>query len=48
MLLAFDREHPEWGVTEVATEFGLDKSVAQRLLAALAYRHNVGATVTAR
>ncbi|WP_461037401.1 IclR family transcriptional regulator [Streptomyces mayteni] len=38
VLLAFDREHPEWGVTEVAHEFGLDKSVAQRLLAALAYR----------
>ncbi|MFD5319307.1 IclR family transcriptional regulator [Streptomyces sp. NPDC127098] len=38
VLLAFDREHAEWGVTEIAAEFGLDKSVAQRLLAALAYR----------
>ncbi|MFD5752571.1 IclR family transcriptional regulator [Streptomyces sp. NPDC127033] len=38
LLLSFDREHAEWGVTEVAAEFGLDKSVAQRLLAALAYR----------
>ncbi|MBB4782400.1 IclR family transcriptional regulator [Streptomyces rapamycinicus] len=38
VLLAFDRERPEWGVTEIAEEFGLDKSVAQRLLAALAYR----------
>jgi DNA-binding IclR family transcriptional regulator len=38
LLLSFDRERPEWGVTDVATEFGLDKSVAQRLLAALAHR----------
>ncbi|MEU5024417.1 IclR family transcriptional regulator [Streptomyces milbemycinicus] len=38
VLLSFDRERPEWGVTEIAAEFGLDKSVAQRLLAALAYR----------
>ncbi|MBI0382297.1 helix-turn-helix domain-containing protein, partial [Streptomyces albiflaviniger] len=38
VLLSFDRERPEWGVTEIAEEFGLDKSVAQRLLAALAYR----------
>jgi len=38
VLLAFDRERPEWGVMEVAAEFGLDKSVAQRLLAALAHR----------
>lgn len=38
LLLSFDREHPEWGVSDVAAEFGLDKSVAQRLLAALAYR----------
>ncbi|MFC7812965.1 IclR family transcriptional regulator [Streptomyces olivaceus] len=38
VLQAFDRERPEWGVSEVAKEFGLDKSVAQRLLAALAHR----------
>lgn len=38
VLQSFDREHPEWGVSDVAKEFGLDKSVAQRLLAALAYR----------
>ncbi|MFI9461000.1 IclR family transcriptional regulator [Streptomyces xiamenensis] len=38
LLLSFDRDHPEWGVSDVAAEFGLDKSVAQRLLAALAHR----------
>lgn len=38
LLQSFDRERPEWGVSDVAREFGLDKSVAQRLLAALAYR----------
>ncbi|GAA4847053.1 IclR family transcriptional regulator [Saccharopolyspora rosea] len=38
VLLAFDRQHPEWGVTEVAAEFGLHTSIAQRLLAALAHR----------
>ncbi|WP_320778718.1 IclR family transcriptional regulator [Streptomyces sp. CRN 30] len=38
LLQSFDRDRPEWGVSDVAREFGLDKSVAQRLLAALAYR----------
>ncbi|MEU6262655.1 IclR family transcriptional regulator [Saccharopolyspora shandongensis] len=38
VLLAFDRARPEWGVTEVATEFGLHTSIAQRLLATLAHR----------
>ncbi|MER7081324.1 transcriptional regulator, IclR family [Saccharopolyspora kobensis] len=38
VLLAFDRAHPERGVTEIATEFGLHTSVAQRLLATLAHR----------
>ena len=38
VLLAFDRARPEWGVTEVAREFGLHTSIAQRLLAALAHR----------
>ncbi|MEW2544267.1 IclR family transcriptional regulator [Streptomyces sp. NPDC047002] len=38
LLQSFDRDRPEWGVSDVAKEFGLDKSVAQRLLAALAYR----------
>ncbi|QKV67594.1 IclR family transcriptional regulator [Streptomyces harbinensis] len=38
LLLSFDRDHPEWGVSDVAAAFGLDKSVAQRLLAALAHR----------
>lgn len=38
ILLAFDRNHPEWGVTEVAREFGLHNSIAQRLLAVLAHR----------
>lgn len=37
VLLAF-RERPEWGVTELARELGLDKSVTQRLLATLAGR----------
>ncbi|MFC7330451.1 IclR family transcriptional regulator [Marinactinospora rubrisoli] len=38
VLLAFDRGRTDWGVTEVAREFGWDKSVAQRILATLAYR----------
>lgn len=38
LLLSFDRDHPEWGVSDVATAFDLDKSVAQRLLASLAHR----------
>lgn len=38
VLLSFDRNHPEWGVTEVAHEFGLHTSIAQRLLAGLAHR----------
>lgn len=36
--MSFDREHPERGVTEVARDFGLSHSVAQRLLAVLAHR----------
>lgn len=38
VLLAYERSQPDWGVTEVATEFGWDKSSAQRLLATLAHR----------
>ncbi|MEU8505143.1 IclR family transcriptional regulator [Streptomyces brevispora] len=38
VLLAFERSRPDWGVTEVAEEFGWDTSVAQRLLATLAGR----------
>ncbi|MEV0265681.1 IclR family transcriptional regulator [Streptomyces sp. NPDC050617] len=38
VLLAFERTRPDWGVTEVAEEFGWDTSVAQRLLATLAGR----------
>ncbi|OIV37904.1 IclR family transcriptional regulator [Mangrovactinospora gilvigrisea] len=38
VLLCFDRERPEWGVSDVSAEFGFDKSVAQRLLASLAHR----------
>ncbi|NGN66907.1 IclR family transcriptional regulator [Streptomyces sp. A7024] len=38
VLLAFSQEREEWGVTDLAAEFGWDKSVAQRLLAALAHR----------
>lgn len=38
VLLSLDRHRQEWGVTEVATEFGWDKSVAQRILATLAHR----------
>ncbi|MFI9605405.1 IclR family transcriptional regulator [Streptomyces sp. NPDC004069] len=38
VLLAFERTRPDWGVTEVATEFGWDTSVAQRLLSTLAGR----------
>ncbi|WP_020573151.1 IclR family transcriptional regulator [Actinopolymorpha alba] len=37
VLLAF-RDRPEWGVTELARELALDKSVTQRLLATLARR----------
>ncbi len=38
ILLAFDRESPEWGVTEISRAFGLHTSTAQRLLAALTHR----------
>ena len=38
VLLAFTDDHPEWGVSELGRELGLDKSVAQRLLATLAGR----------
>ncbi|WGW12072.1 IclR family transcriptional regulator [Saxibacter everestensis] len=38
VLLGFDRNRHEWGVTEVAAEFGWDKSIAQRVLATLAHR----------
>jgi DNA-binding IclR family transcriptional regulator len=38
VLLGFDRSRREWGVTQVAAEFGWDKSVTHRLLATLAHR----------
>jgi DNA-binding IclR family transcriptional regulator len=38
VLLSFDEHRSDWGVTELADEFGWDKSVAQRLLATLSYR----------
>lgn len=38
VLLSFTARRTEWGVTELAAEFGFDKSSAQRLLAALAER----------
>lgn len=38
VLLSFSDARPEWGVSELARELGLDKSVAQRLLATLAAR----------
>ncbi|MBT8163292.1 MULTISPECIES: IclR family transcriptional regulator [Arthrobacter] len=38
VLLHFDGLRTEWGVTEVAEEFGFNKSIAQRLLATLAHR----------
>lgn len=38
VLLAFSQERDEWGVTDLAAEYGWDKSVAQRLLASLAHR----------
>lgn len=38
LLAAFDREHPEWGVTELAHHLGLPKSVVQKTLATFA-RH---------
>jgi DNA-binding IclR family transcriptional regulator len=38
VLLGFDRNRGDWGVTEVAEEFGWDKSAAQRILATLAHR----------
>ncbi|MFI9028548.1 IclR family transcriptional regulator [Streptomyces sp. NPDC053560] len=37
-LLAFSQDRDEWGVTDLAAEFGWDKSVAQRLLASLTHR----------
>ena len=39
-LLAF-QERPSWGVTELAQHLGIDKSMAQRLLATLAHRQFV-------
>lgn len=38
VLLAFSHDREEWGVTDLAAEFGWDKSVAQRLLASLSHR----------
>ena len=38
VLLSFDEYRKEWGVLELADEFGLTRSTAQRLLAALATR----------
>lgn len=38
VLLSYDEDRTDWGVTELAEEFGWDKSVAQRLLATLAHR----------
>lgn len=38
VLLSFDENRSDWGVIELAQEFGWDKSVAQRLLASLAHR----------
>lgn len=36
ILLSYSESRSEWGVTELAAEFGLSRSTAQRLLAALA------------
>lgn len=38
ILLMFDDAHPEWGVTGIAREFGITKSMAHRLLATLTGR----------
>lgn len=38
VLLSYSERRTEWGVLEVAQEFGVDKSTAQRILAALAAR----------
>lgn len=38
VLLSFSARRTEWGVIELADEFGLDKSAAQRLLSTLAHR----------
>lgn len=38
ILLSFNEDREEWGVSEVAEEFGLSQSTAQRLLASLADR----------
>ncbi|GAB3912536.1 IclR family transcriptional regulator [Microlunatus endophyticus] len=38
ILLSFSEHRTEWGVFELADEFGLNKSTSQRLLAALAVR----------
>lgn len=38
VLLSFTERRADWGVLELANEFGIDKSSAQRMLAALAAR----------
>lgn len=38
VLASFGADHRDWGVSELAEEFGWDKSTAQRLLASLAVR----------
>lgn len=38
VLLSFTQRRTDWGVLELADEFGIDKSSAQRILAALAAR----------
>jgi len=38
ILLSFSDGRPDWGVLELADEFGINKSTSQRLLAALATR----------
>lgn len=38
ILISYSEQRRDWGVMELADELGIDKSSAQRLLAALAYR----------
>src|SRR3954451_24244101 len=48
LLCCFSSDHPEWGVTEVASYLGLCKSAAYRILATCEEYHFVVRTPTHR
>lgn len=48
VLLSYSTDRTEWGVLELAREFDLDKSAAQRLLSSLAHRGFLYADPTTR